>query len=112
MAPPKLEKRVNDIPVSPLCDIEKPIHQWTPGVRGGKMEGEGSKFINYIKSKTPGLAPAGWKDITPYFGKEWPKSLSAWRTAASKAGFYMSVRVIEKLGQEPYRAILVCLNPR
>lgn len=110
MTQPKLDP--STIPVSPLCDTEKPEDHWTPGERGGATDGDaGGKFIRYIKSKNPGLAPNGWKDITPYFGKVWPKSLSAWRTAAAKYGFYISVRTLntEKYGE--YRAILVCLNP-
>jgi hypothetical protein len=96
-------------PPSPLCDVEVPIARWEPGKRGGAVK-DNSKFIDYIKSKTPGLPPGGWRDITPYFGKVWPKSLSSWRTSAAKSGFYISVKLITKDGQT-YRAILVCINP-
>lgn len=107
--PPKLDTSTQ-YPVSPLVDIETPTARWEPGKSGG-VTSKDSKFLAYIKSKQPGLAPAGWRDITPYFGKQWPKSLSAWRTSASKSGYYISVKVITLPGQAPYRAILVCLNP-
>jgi hypothetical protein len=113
---PKLYSRVVDLPVSPLCDIEVPIERWTPGKRGGNdNKEEGSKFLRYIKSKNPGLAPAGWRDITPYFGKVWPKSISGWRTSAAMGGYYISVTKITKVRDDgttyTYRCILVCLNP-
>lgn len=97
------------IPVSPLCDIEHPEDHWTPGKRGGKMADD-SKFIRYIRDKQPGYPPYGWKDITPYWGKVWPKSLSAWRTAAAKYGYYISVQTVHSKEHGTYKAILVCLN--
>ena len=108
MSPPKLDTSTQ-YPPSPLCDIETPIEKWEPGKRGG-CSVKDSKFLRYIASKNPGLAPSGWRDITPYFGKVWPKSLSAWRTSASKNGYYISVKLITR-DSITYRAILVCLNP-
>lgn len=95
--------------VSPLCDIETPEVRYEPGSSGGQKSASAS-WVNYIRSKNPGLPPNGWKDVTPYFGKKWPKSLSAWRGTAKKNGFYVSVQLVRPPdGSEPYRAILVCL---
>lgn len=106
----RFEKKRSEYPVSPLVDIENlPEHlRWQPGVQGGS--GQRGKFIEYIESKKPGLQPAGWRDITPYFGHVWPKCISGWRTMAAKQGYYISVQLIVK-GDLTYRAILVCLNP-
>lgn len=111
MKQPKLEIRANAIRVSPLCDIEvlPPEQRWEPGNFRGSGGENGNKFLRYIESKDPGLKPHGWKDITPYWGKVWPQSLSAWRTQAAKHGYYVSVKVITKIGEEPYRGIFVCL---
>ena len=105
MKQPKLDTSTQ-YPPSPLCDIETPIEKWVPGRVGGNDQ----RFLRYIKSKDPGLPPNGWRDITPYFGKQWPVSLSAWRTSAAKNGYYISVKLITK-DSLTYRAILICLNP-
>lgn len=120
---PKYEKP-SKYPVSPLVDLETPIHRWEPGVRGGRHSEEGGKFMEYIRSKQPGFPPSGERDITPYFGKQWPQSLSAWRSSVAKNGYYMSIQTITQKHVcddtctapcfKPgftYRAIMVCLNP-
>lgn len=110
---PQFDENKSGLPVSPLCDIEilAPEDRWEPGLNRGSPKG-GDKFLRYVRSKNPGLAPHGWKDITPYFGKQWPKSLSSWRTHVAKHGYYISVKIITNAEGLTYRAIFVCLNPK
>ncbi len=123
-------------PVSPLVKIERdqnaaavlkgaaPMPMWLPGVRGGRHSEEGGKFMEYIRSKQPGYPEAGWRDITPYFGEQFPQSISAWRSSAAKNGYAIAIKPITqrhvcradctKPCFEPgftYRGIFVCLNP-
>lgn len=111
-------------PVSPLVKLEIPIHKWEPGARGGRHSEEGGKFMEYIRSKQPGYPEAGWRDITPYFGEQWPQSISAWRSSAAKQGYYIAIKTItqkhvcDETCTAPcfkpgftYRGIFVCLNP-
>lgn len=92
------------LPLSPLLRADPST---LPPYRKGKR-GQSGGLFKYIEAVKPGPPPAGWRDITPYFGRK-KVDLGTYRLRAEAKGYLLQWQQVTHKGRT-YRRIAVALK--